>query len=219
MVFVDVGANDGYYTLFAARRTGPSGRVFAVEPSSRERVNLEHNIALNGLANVTVLPVALGAACGRVDLRLAEGIHSGHNTLGNFANDGVLDERIETVDMLTLDRVANDRVLDRLDIIKIDVEGAEANVIAGGRQLLKRLRPLILLEISDRALRAQGSDAQKLIALLRGELGYEIGVFSTKTGGIELLDNGENLSPNVLAIPRDRVGEVVAAVPAVVAAG
>jgi FkbM family methyltransferase len=215
MVFVDVGANDGYYTLFAARRTGPSGRVLAIEPSSRERGNLQRNIARNGLANVTVLPVALGAVCGKADLRLAQGIHSGHNTLGSFANDGVLAESVESVEMLTLDRVAGDFGLDRLDIIKIDVEGAEASVIAGGRQVLKRQRPLILLEISDRALRAQGSDSQKLIALLRSELGYEIGVFSTKTGGIELLDKEGNLSPNVLAIPRERVGEIIGKVAAV----
>jgi len=95
------------------------------------------------------------------------------------------------------------------------VEGAEANVIAGGRQVLKSMRPLILLEISDRALRAQGSDAKTLIGLLRGELGYEISVFSPRTGGVELLDNGGNLSPNVLAIPRERVGEVVGVGPAV----
>jgi FkbM family methyltransferase len=209
MVFVDVGANDGYYTLFAARRTGPGGRVLAVEPSSRERGNLERNVARNALTNVTVLPVALGAESGKADLRLAQGKHSGHNTLGNFANDGVLAESVETVEVVTLDRVGSDLGLDRLDIIKIDVEGAEASVIAGGREILKALRPLILLEISDRALRAQGSDAQKLIALLRGELGYEIGVFSTSTGGVELLDNDGNLSPNVLAVPRERVDDVV----------
>ena len=209
MVFVDVGANDGYYTLFAANRVGPSGRVLAVEPSSRERSNLERNIARNRLANVTVLPVALGAESGNADLRLAQGKHSGHNTLGNFANDGVLAESVETVEVLTLDRVVSDLALTKLDVVKIDVEGAEASVIAGGRQVLKAMRPLILLEISDRALRGQGSDARKLIALLRSELGYEIGVFSTETGGIERLDNGGNLSPNVLAVPRERVAEIV----------
>lgn len=215
MVFVDVGANDGYYTLFAARRTGPSGHVLAVEPSSRERGNLERNIARNGLTNVTVVPAALSAETGRAALRLAQGKHSGHNTLGNFANDGVLAENEEMVEVLTLDSAVSAVGLGRLDVVKIDVEGAEANVIAGGRQVLKAMRPLILLEISDRALRAQGSDAKTLIGLLRGELGYEISVFSTRTGGVELLDNGGNLSPNVLAIPRERVGEVVGAVPAV----
>jgi FkbM family methyltransferase len=212
MVFVDVGANDGYYTLFAAGRVGPAGRVLAVEPSTRERINLKRNIARNGLANITVVPVALGAACGTAELRLAQGAHSGHNTLGNFANDGVQADRVEPVPVRTLDDVVGEQKLDRIDVIKIDVEGAEASVIAGGTGVLGAMRPLIILEISDKALRGQGSDAQKLLATLRGELGYEIGVFSAETGRIERLAEGRDLSPNVVAMPRDRLSEILAAV-------
>ena len=209
MVFLDVGANDGYYTLFAAQRVEPGGRVLAVEPSSRERVNLERNIARNRLANVTVVPVALGAACGTAELRLAQSAHSGHNTLGKFANDGVQAESMEQVTVRTLDEVARDLGLTRIDAMKIDVEGAEASVIAGGREVLAATRPLIVLEISDKALRGQGSDAQRLIATFRGELGYEIGVFSPRTGRIELLADGQELSPNVVAMPRERIPEIL----------
>lgn len=208
MVFVDVGANDGYYTLFAAQRLGPTGKVVAVEPSTRERANLKRNIARNGLGNVSVIPVALGAACGTAELHLAQSAHSGHNTLGRFANDGVQAESVEQVKIRRLDDVAHDMALDRIDVMKIDVEGAEANVIAGGYEVLARTRPVILLEISDKALRGQGSNAQQLIATLRG-LGYEIGVFSPSTGGIELLSDGRDLSLNVVAIPGDRISEIV----------
>jgi FkbM family methyltransferase len=212
MVFVDVGANDGYYTLFAAQQIGRTGRVLAVEPSTRERTNLERNIARNGLGNVTVVPVALGAACGTAGLRLAQGAHSGHNTLGRFANDGVHAESVEQVTVRALDDVVAEQKLDRIDIIKIDVEGAEANVIAGGKSVLRAMRPLILLEISDKALRGQGSDAQALIATVRDELDYEIGVFSHQTGRIELFDAGVDLSLNVVAMPRERVAEILATV-------
>ena len=208
MVFADVGANDGYYTLFAAQRVGSSGRVLAVEPSTRERVNLKRNIARNGLANITVVPVALGAVCGTAELRLAQGAHSGHNTLGGFANDGVQAESVEQVDVRTFDSLAGDLALQRLDVVKIDVEGAEASVIAGARDVLAKTRPLIVLEISDKALRGQGSDAQRLMATLR-DLGYEIGVFSPSTGRIELLSEGRDLSLNVVAVPRDRVREIM----------
>lgn len=208
MVFVDVGANDGYYTLFAAQRVGPSGRVVAVEPSTRERANLERNIARNGLGNVIVIPVALGAACGTAELHLAQSAHSGHNTFGRFANDGVQAESVEQVKVRMLDALAGDVALDRIDVIKIDVEGAEASVIAGAREVLARTQPVIMLEISDKALRGQGSDAQQLIATLR-ELGYEIGVFSANTGRIELLAEGRDLSLNVVAMPRDRIPEIV----------
>ncbi|TAJ32208.1 MAG: FkbM family methyltransferase, partial [Reyranella sp.] len=71
MTFIDVGANDGYYTLFAARRVGPAGKVVAVEPSSRERAHLQRNLGRNGLENVHVVAAALGAEPGVVDLHLA----------------------------------------------------------------------------------------------------------------------------------------------------
>ena len=208
MVFVDVGANDGYYTLFAARRIGAAGRVIAVEPSTRERVNLNRNIARNGLANVTVIPAAFGAACGTADLHLAQGVHSGHNTLGRFANDGVKAESVERVTVRTLDEVAAEIGLDRIDFMKIDVEGAEAAVIVGARRMIEATQPLILLEISDKALRAQGSGARALIDTLRHDLGYEIGIFSAQSGRIELLGEGGDLSSNVLAMPRGRVSEI-----------
>ena len=89
-----------------------------------------------------------------------------------------------------------------------DVEGAEAAVILGGRRTIEATQPLILLEISDKALRAQGSGARALIDTLRRDLDYQIGIFSAKSGRIELLGDGEDLSSNVLAMPRDRVSEI-----------
>ena len=105
MVFVDVGANDGYYTLFAARRVGPSGRVVAAEPSSRERAHLQRNLGRNGLDNVIVVPAAIGAAAGLADLHLAHGVHAGHNTLGSFAHDDVVRASLERVPIEPLDAV------------------------------------------------------------------------------------------------------------------
>jgi len=208
MVFVDVGANDGYFTLFAAQRVGPLGKVLAIEPSTRERLNLERNIERNRLRNVTVLPVALGADCGTAELHLAQSSHAGHNTLGRFANDGVKAEGTERVNLRTLDSLAGDGPLDRIDVMKIDVEGAEASVIAGARDVLAATRPLIVIEISDKALRGQGSDAGRLIGILR-ELNYEIGVFSPNTGRIELHADGRDLSLNIVAMQPDRVPEIV----------
>ena len=212
MTFIDVGANDGYYTLFAARRVGSAGRVVAVEPSSRERVNLKRNIARNRLDNITVVPAALGSACGVADLRLAQGVHSGHNTLGKFAHDGVLAERFQRVDLETLDKVAADLDLARVDFVKIDVEGAEASVVYGARHVLTTMRPILLLEINDNALRAQSTSGEVLLATLRGDFGYEIMTFSTMTGAIERLAGSAPLSANVVAIPAERGFQTLSAV-------
>jgi FkbM family methyltransferase len=212
MTFVDVGANDGYYTLFAARRIGSTGRVVAVEPSSRERVNLKRNIARNRLGNVTVVAAALGSVCGEADLRLAQGVHSGHNTLGKFAHDGVLADRLQRVDVETLDKVVAALGLTRIDFVKIDVEGAEASVIYGARHVLSTMRPIILLEINDNALRAQATSGEALLSTLRGDFNYDIMSFSGLTGEIERLSGSAPLSANVVAMPRERTQQILAAV-------
>ena len=209
MVFVDVGANDGYYTLFAARRVGSNGRVVAVEPSSRERVNLQRNLDRNGFGNVSVVPSALGALAGEANLRLAQGVHSGHNTLGKFAHDDVVAASLERVKVETLDAVVAELGLDRVHFVKIDVEGAEASVVAGARGILTSMRPLMLLEVNDGALRAQGYSADTLLSSLRTEFGYEILNFSSTTGLLELQVDGAPLSANIVASPKERVDELL----------
>lgn len=210
MVFVDVGANDGYYTLFASRRVGPEGRVVSVEPSSRERGHLERNIARNGVGNVEIVPAALGAAPGHADLHLAHGVHTGHNTLGRFAHDDVVPARVERVPLETLDAVVDRLALRRVDVVKIDVEGGEANVIAGARTMLAKMRPVLMMEVSDGALRAQGSSEAALIAMLRRDLSYEILVFSPATGLIHGRTEGMPLSANIIAVPTEKLAGIVA---------
>lgn len=211
MVFVDVGANDGYYTLFAARRVGPSGRVVAAEPSSRERAHLQRNLGRNGLDNVTVVPAAIGAASGLADLHLAHGVHAGHNTLGSFAHDDVVRASLERVPIEPLDAVIARLGLAQVDFVKIDVEGAEARVIDGAATVLNTMRPILLLEVNDKALRAQGADQGIGAVALRGGLGYEIFVFSPVTGLLESPRDGDPLSANVVAIPSERVADTIAA--------
>ncbi len=81
MVFVDAGANDGLYSLFAARRVGPAGLVWAFEPSAREFARLEENLKLNALENVRPFRAALADRNGEVDLAVAGFEHEGQNTL------------------------------------------------------------------------------------------------------------------------------------------
>ncbi len=201
MIVIDVGANDGLYTLFAARRVGSRGRVVSVEPSSRERRNLERNLALNRLRNVTVVPAALAAEAGHAQLQIAPALHGGHNTLGGFAHKGVAAIGTELVPVETLDTLAERLSLSKVDVIKIDVEGAEMKVLAGGRELLKIARPTLLIEANEDALRKQATSTDEMLALLRS-LDYEIFVFSDATGLVERWIEGAPLSANIVAMPK-----------------
>ena len=202
MTFVDVGANEGLFSVFAARRLGSAGRVVAVEPSSRERRQLARNVERNRLGNVTIVPHALGSEAGSARLRIAGALHGGHNTFGDFVHEGASAVGAEEVLVETLDALARRLALGRVDVVKIDVEGAELKVLNGMRDLLRTARPVLLIEANEEALRRQAASTAAMIALLR-ELGYEIRVFSGRTGEVERLAEGGMLSANIVAVPVD----------------
>lgn len=199
MTFVDTGANEGLFTLFAARRVGASGRVIAIEPSARERALLERNIARNSLGNVTVVPHAVAAEPGTAELLIAPRKHGLHNTLGEFIYEGETAVARETVVVETLDDLHKRLALQHVDVIKIDVEGAEVKVLAGGRNVLAAWRPILLVEANEEALRRQGARTGALLELLQ-TLDYEIHVFNER-GLTERWAENRPLSANIIAMP------------------
>ena len=195
--FIDVGANEGTFTLFASRCVG---RVVAVEPSSRERAQLESNVRRNRLRNVTIVPHALADQPGTARLHIAGKVHGGHNTLGEFAYQDAGDAGSEEVPVETLDALVERLAVSRVDVIKIDVEGAELKVLTGGRHVLTRWHPILLIEANEAALVGQGASTAAMLEFLRG-LDYEIHVFSDRTGEVEPLVDGAALSANIVAKP------------------
>ena len=172
----------------------------SVEPSSRERGQLERNVRLNRLRNVTIVPHALADQPGTADLRIAAKLHGGHNTLGEFAYGDAGAAGSEEVPVETLDALAQRLGLERVDFIKIDVEGAELKVLNGGQSVLATSRPILLIEANEAALLGQGASTAALLAFLRA-LDYEIHVFSDRTGEVEPLAEGAALSANIVAFP------------------
>ena len=140
-VFVDVGANVGYHAFRASSRVGVDGRVIAVEANPENARLIAHTIAINSLTNVELVLLALAARRGYVNF----GTHVGSN--GGFLPD---DEqttdsgRGTIVPTIALD----DLDLDRVSVVKIDVEGAEGIVIDGARATIERLRPSFVMEFS-----------------------------------------------------------------------
>ncbi|MBN9488669.1 MAG: FkbM family methyltransferase [Alphaproteobacteria bacterium] len=201
MTVVDIGANEGLYTLFAAQRVGTSGRVIAIEPSSRERSTLDANLARSRMHNVVVVPHALADSPGMAELKIAPRMHGGHNTLGQFFDEGDTAVSYEKVTVETLDALGARLGLSRVDVVKIDVEGAEMKLLSGGRSLLLQHRPILLVEANDEALKRQGASAAALVDLLLS-LDYQIHVFN-ETGTIEPWTQGRRLSENIVALTRE----------------
>jgi FkbM family methyltransferase len=196
--FVDIGANEGFYTLFAARRVGPQGRVYAFEPSPRERARLDANIEANKLRNVTVFGEGLAEQEGRAVLHLAEAEHSGQNTLGAFGYPGVDLAADVQVDLTTLDQLRDSGRVARVDVVKMDVEGAEMRVLRGALRTLQHDRPIMMFELFDAALRGQGSSADEVVDFLRGH-GFDLYQFDTQSGEPVVLRTTATHSTNIIA--------------------
>ena len=162
MTVIDGGANMGLYTLYAARRVGPLGTVLALEPSEREFRRLAAHVRLNRLRNVRCRRVALGRSQGRGRLRIAAEWNAGHNTLGEFGYEATELVRVEEVKVRALDAIVADEGLDRVDLIKLDLEGAEYDALLGAEATIRRFRPAILVELADRTLRHQGAHSGQI---------------------------------------------------------
>jgi FkbM family methyltransferase len=201
MTFVDVGANEGIYSIFAAQRVGPTGTVWAFEPSERELASLRRNSEHNGLV-FRIFPIGLSDSERVADLYIAEDSHAGLNTLGKIAYEGVNIARTETVQLFRLDDVVAKNPLSRIDIIKIDVEGTELYALRGAVETLRRYRPLLLFEVERPHLAAQGSTPEELVAFVC-EQGYTLYQFDPATG-LPTPAKPLEYSMNMIAVPEER---------------
>ncbi len=181
MVFLDVGANMGLYALFAAKRVGKEGLVVAIEPSERDFQRLKANIEVNALTNVRPIQAAISNYHGKAELLIATQEKSGHNTLGTFCYESVRLQEKQKVRVERLDDIMQQEKIEHIDVIKMDIEGAEFFALQGAKEVIQRFHPVILLELSDRSLRLQGCNSQQVWELLT-ENNYCIFGFDQKTG-------------------------------------
>ncbi len=141
-VVIDIGANHGVYALSLAKRVGPAGRVWAFEPSAETRRRLEAGVAANGFTHVQVEPAAVTDRVGR--LRFSTGVQSELNALVRQGDTTTASEEVEATTL--------DAFCERLDgrevhVVKIDAEGAEESILAGGRRFFAEKSPLIQYEV------------------------------------------------------------------------
>lgn len=138
---VDVGAHIGVFALLAARRVGPSGLVLVVEPAPENLELLRENLARNSLAQVALYPCALADREGRGRLFVARS--ASDNPVADTLFETAGREGIE-VPLRTLDGIAAQAGLRRIDHLKIDAEGAELLILKGGEKALRMTRRVVM---------------------------------------------------------------------------
>lgn len=171
MYFLDIGANIGYFSLLAASIVGKQGAVFAFEPYHNNVKLLYHSTEANGFSCIKIFPFAVANI---------NGLLLYNNEASNGKIEAVSDIKMSlSSDMVYAVRLDDFLQLDKLDVIKIDVEGAEYMALTGARQLLQKTRPIIFSEFSPPALMTtSGVTAEEYLKILLIDRDYTLSVIS-----------------------------------------
>lgn len=145
-VFMDIGANIGCYSLIASKIVGLEGEVHAFEPVSKVFDKMLFNIQLNQLSNITTNRKAVYESSGLLEFFLSSNENAGMS--GIFHHDTESGE-IEKVESITIDEYVEKKNITRIDLIKIDIEGAELFALKGMKNTINQFKPVIIMEVSE----------------------------------------------------------------------
>lgn len=219
-ICVDAGANSGWYTLLFGALAGPAGTVHAFEPDPRAFVQLSDNVALSrNRAAVRLNNVALGRSAGTMPLYTTHNsqLSSLHPIAPDFLprqSDADAPDRPDQASVTTLDAYAGMMGLERIDFIKLDVEGSEFDVLCGGERVIRMgmVPPVLYVELNPGACRQAGFSIHDMIAWLDAEVGYHF-YRVTALGRLAAFRSVYDLLAEVDRLPPGRVLNVFCLVP------
>lgn len=202
-VFLDIGANIGLMSVIASGVVGEKGRIYAVEANPNTVAILQANIELNHCKNVELIPVALSDEQGTAVLFENWEVNRGGASLISQGNE---QQGIE-VKMERLDDLFN--ASDRVDLVKIDVEGFEPQVIRGGMSWFRQQQPVFIIEVSEQREKELGPSPLEIMQLVQTIGNYSF--FKQKgtkerRGKLIEINSKQDLPShdNIICIPRPR---------------
>ncbi|MCZ7470055.1 FkbM family methyltransferase [Agrobacterium sp. O3.4] len=211
-VYVDIGANWGYFPVYLSTRPGFSGQCVAIEPAPRASRDLQQIVSSLDIDDrVSTHSVAVSDSSGKV--RISDELWTGNNSISGVVEDA--SPASAEVDCTTLDILLQDGEISRIDLIKIDVEGVEDAVLRGAKDTIKKFEPVIIFEnwISQ----SEEKTLAPFLQLSRMSLGYEFFIiemreksqFTFSPAFIKIDTNRRNSYEdrlNVIALPSKKFG-------------
>ncbi len=160
---IDVGANIGATMLALSEKVGSQGRVIGFEPDPCTYEKCNFHLQSNGYENAEIHPLGLGATTSSKRLRVRSEKNQGMNQIvpEDCKSQGT------QIEITTIDSFVANRGLERIDLIKIDVEGYESEVLKGARETIGRFCPKLFIEIDDANLKDHNSSPEAVLAFLR----------------------------------------------------
>lgn len=159
----DIGAHVGFYTLLASELVGPKGKVVAFEPVPRNLLYLQEHLRLNQITNVTVIEAAVLDKCGTTFFETGP-----DSSMGHVATKGQL-----RVQVVSLDELISSGKIPVPDYAKIDVEGAEMQLLLGAKSMLADAHPMIFLA-------THGNDVHQQCCQFLESIGYQLQAIGAK---------------------------------------
>lgn len=179
---LDIGTNVGFTVLKLANAAW-RGKVIGFEPDPTTFSHCSHNLSLNKGTNATIMNLALGSSDAELWLEVRSPGNLGGNRIIPAAEER---NGVARVPVRRLDSIFADLGMERLDLVKIDVEGYELQTLKGAEKTLRKFNPILFIEVDENNLLDQGDSAQKLIGFIL-DLGY---------GSIVRADNGKSIGPD-----------------------
>ena len=206
-VCIDVGASGGVHLVVMAVRVGPHGRVIGVEPRPGSLRLLRGLVRVTGVRRrVSLVQVALADGVGEEPMRIPfvptrahlPGTSRHRHAVAAFAR---LPARRVDVEVRTLDDLVDELALSRVDVLKCDVEGAELAVLAGGREVLRRHRPVVVAEADDVHQRRYDATAQDVVDAVTAD-GYA--TFRYARGRLDPVSDARPDEDDYVFVPLER---------------
>jgi FkbM family methyltransferase len=171
-VVVDAGANVGQYSLIASSAVGPTGVVHAFEPVQKNLLRVQAHVERNQATNVKLNKLALWHEAAELSFGLPPGDDVND---GSYSVGAAHDSATPVVDAIAVrfDDYAKDHVVGRVELVKMDIEGAELSALRGMTETLQRDKPILLMEVNRKACSQLGYDPEALWELLVKQLGYQ----------------------------------------------
>lgn len=168
-VFLDIGANIGYYTLLASKIVGDKGRVFSVEPDPENFALLKKNVEVNNCKNVTLIEAAASDISGKIKLFLSDLNMGDHQTYDSGTGRNAIE-----IEAIRIDEYFNKISCPKIDLVKMDIEGAEGDALRGMSGLFEKgIIKKIISEFFPRVLRDNNFDPDEYLKMLQAR-GFHI---------------------------------------------
>lgn len=198
-VFVDVGANIGAFSFIAAKLVGNNGKVFCFEPVSAIFNQLQENIQLNSYRNMMIEKIALFNENTNLELKISKETNLGMSSIFNHDEEK---GNCETAKAIKGDDYFSLIALSKIDLIKMDIEGAELFALQGLQETLKKFKPFLFLELNEQIL-SQTKISKIEITSFLTDLGYVMKGINQQ-GCISTLDSSNlNDSENFIFIHKE----------------